>query len=74
MPTPKLPEGFYWVRSKSADEPEPFVAHRFADSWFVAGEELPRDGRELVVLSVRLTPPQRARHQASAPDRRTTTR
>jgi len=57
MPTPKLAEGFYWVRSKSADEPEPFVAHRFADSWFFPGDQHPRDGRELVVLSGRLEPP-----------------
>lgn len=56
MPTPNIPEGFYWVRVVEHD-PAPFVAHRFASTWFAPGIEKAVDGRGVEVLSERLPPP-----------------
>lgn len=56
MPTPKIREGFYWVRVAEYDA-APFVAQRFADTWFSPGIEQGIDGRAVEVLSARLEPP-----------------
>lgn len=61
-----LAEGFYWVRYVDPEEPEPFVAQRFASTWFVPGQGETVKGTKLDVLSERLvfTQPAVARARA----------
>src|SRR5262245_54177351 len=60
MPSPKIPEGFYWccyTKEFGGDKAPLFVAHRFAGSWYSPGASHPEDEKNIVVLSQRIEPP-----------------
>ncbi len=62
MPTPRLEEGFYWVRYRdpalSAEVlPRVFVCERFAHTWWEPGNDTELDGRLVEAVSARLEPP-----------------
>jgi len=57
MPSPKIAEGFYWVRYHTDDTYAVFVAERFAGAWWQPGFGLELDERRTELLSERLVPP-----------------
>lgn len=59
MPSPKIAEGFYWVRytERFAKDAQPFVAHRFAGCWYSPGCSHAEDERNVELLSPRIPPP-----------------
>lgn len=57
MPSPKITEGFYWVRHTNEERIPPFVAELCAGSWFVPGHEKTHDFRTMEILSERIERP-----------------